>query len=238
MRWRLAFVLGGLTAIPGAGGADIIGYQIMANNVGWVDAPSYQDMLAAYPTAAMTRNEKGRTYIGCYFKADGSLTNCRTITQVPEGRGFGQASLRLASRFKGPTSFANGRPTSKAYVMIGLTFDAQVLTDGSAVLDPEWRSLPTPGELLAAFPQAARAADIPKGRATLRCRVAAAGALDSCNVISESPAGVGFGPAAISLLPRFALETWTSRGFPVVGGQVVVPVLFDKSSTQSPALPG
>ena len=66
------------------------------------------------------------------------------------------------------------------------------------IRDPTWLSQPTATELGRYYPQGAIDANL-SGVAPLQCRVTAAGSLTGCSVASESPAGAGFGRAALKL---------------------------------------
>lgn len=63
------------------------------------------------------------------------------------------------------------------------------------------------------------------GRAVISCQVSVQGALFGCSVVEESPAGAGFGAAAIALTPQFLLKPEIKDGKPVVSG-VRIPVNF------------
>lgn len=66
-----------------------------------------------------------------------------------------------------------------------------VLADRSVITNPRW-SVPPAAE----FPSSARANGIARGRVELACRPMTSGRLVDCEVLSETPAGQGFGQAA------------------------------------------
>lgn len=66
-----------------------------------------------------------------------------------------------------------------------------------------------------------------EGRATIRCTVTAKGLLQSCVVVSESPADAGFGDAALKLSRLFKMKPKTQDGAPVDGGEVTIPIVFN-----------
>lgn len=63
-----------------------------------------------------------------------------------------------------------------------------------------WAEAPTRAEVAAAAPET-------PGRALLNCRLSGEGRLRDCRLVSEEPAFVGLRSAALSLIPRFRLET-------------------------------
>lgn len=87
-----------------------------------------------------------------------------------------------------------------------------------------WLKRPTPQDLMAVWPtDALRRGQ--GGRAKIICVVTLQGALRDCRVESESPAGAGFGAAAIALTPQFLMKPATKDGKPVVS-EVGIPITF------------
>jgi protein TonB len=89
--------------------------------------------------------------------------------------------------------------------------------------------------MAASYPQAARAAGVPTGRALIACVVQASGKLSSCSVESEQPAGMGFGPSALLMTSAFALTPWTEDGLPLDGARIRVPIRFVDADVPEPA---
>ena len=93
------------------------------------------------------------------------------------------------------------------------------------ISQPQWLSRPSAEELSRAYPP--RALDLNRnGQVMLQCLVAANGGLTGCQVASETPAGFGFGAAAISLSKRFRMSPRTEDGRPVDGAVVRIPLAF------------
>lgn len=88
-----------------------------------------------------------------------------------------------------------------------------------------WKRRPTPDELLAVYPSKAFTRGEP-GKATIACRVSAQGVLHDCAVASESPAGAGFGAAALALVPQLMFNPATRNGVPVDDFIVRIPIDF------------
>lgn len=95
----------------------------------------------------------------------------------------------------------------------------------SSLATPKWVRLPNASDLERAYPPAARKAGV-EGRAIIECDVEANGTLSGCRAISESPAGYGFGAAAVSVTPKFRMRPTTADGRPVGGARVRFPVRF------------
>lgn len=66
----------------------------------WVRLPTAAEVAAAYPPAAKAKKVVGEVALACTLDADGWLRACRVASETPEGYGFGQAGLSLASAFR------------------------------------------------------------------------------------------------------------------------------------------
>lgn len=60
----------------------------------------------------------------------------------------------------------------------------------------------------------------------IRCRIRTDTRLDACRVEAETPAGMGYGPAALASAAHFRFQPPTEAGRPVEGREVVVGVEF------------
>jgi TonB family protein len=67
------------------------------------------------------------------------------------------------------------------------------------------------------------------GKATIRCVVAKDARLDACTVLSETPAGAGFGEMALRMSKEMRF-----RGPGTVGGAVEIPITFKPNAKASP----
>jgi protein TonB len=72
------------------------------------------------------------------------------------------------------------------------------------IVDPRWLSQPTAEEMSRLYPQTAIDRDL-TGDVSLMCAVVATGKLTDCKVMRETPAGAGFGQAAVKLSAYFRM---------------------------------
>ncbi len=75
------------------------------------------------------------------------------------------------------------------------------------------------------YPEKAQRMNV-NGKAILDCRIEATGNLSDCQVVSETPPGLGFGHSALCMTPLFKNSTVDKSGESLVGTRVTVPVTF------------
>jgi TonB family protein len=86
---------------------------------------------------------------------------------------------------------------------------------------------PSEEQFAAAFPDQAGPGDY-QGRVVVRCAISASAEPGGCSVISETPAGAGFGEAALGLIHKFKFRPKMAAGEAVDGGVVTVPIQFTR----------
>lgn len=110
-----------------------------------------------------------------------------------------------------------------ATTTIGAT-QGPLVTQAPRITNPRWLSRPGAREFDQYYPPRARDRG-KEGRVTLDCLVGANGAI-ACVVAHETPAGWGFGDAALKIAPYFRLAPRLEDGRATEGGQVRVDIAF------------
>lgn len=65
----------------------------------WDQRPNAQDFARAYPRRAMNAGAQGAVIMCCSVRADGTL-DCNAGFEWPRDYGFGEATMRIAERFR------------------------------------------------------------------------------------------------------------------------------------------
>ena len=89
---------------------------------------------------------------------------------------------------------------------------------------PQWVSTLDAANLTVVFPREAVAAGVSRGGGVLKCRATHEGRLAECQVISESPEGLGFGQAVLKAADFMAMNPWSMDGAPVDDAVIQVPI--------------
>lgn len=195
----------------------------------WTAAPTVADMAAAYPAKAKAEGVGGSVDLACSASRGGALVACDVLGETPRGYGFGTAARKLVQQ-----SLKVEGVAKDSEVRVPVTFSADLAKGGIVtVKTPKWAALPTVDEIQSAVPKTEGGPN--NARVTLVCDVQAGGALSGCAVDREEPAGQGFGPAILTLAPKFKVDLMSAEGMPTVGAKVRVPVRFDLKPVQQAA---
>ncbi len=196
----------------------------------WVSRPTADDVAGLYPKAAADAGVEGRATMRCKVTAAGLLADCAVTVQDPPDAGFGGAALGMAAKFQMRPMTKDGQPVNGGVVQIPIRFllpkpsDAEPPGTTPAVIRPAWARTPSAEELARAYPRRGNGAI---GDVRLRCVIAANGRFDSCDVISETPAGLGFGAAGLEVSKLFRMTSVDGDGGKVAGRAIRIPIRFD-----------
>lgn len=100
-----------------------------------------------------------------------------------------------------------------------------VAAQAAALPDPPWFKAPSFADFAAAYPEGPKAAKV-VGRVELDCPFLASGQLGKCDVLSERPAGQGFGAAARKVAQGFVGPTQLSNGRTIAGSHTNLVINF------------
>jgi TonB family protein len=208
----------------------------VATTAYWEKAPTWSDLVAANPTAGSATPVAGSVGLRCRINANGALSVCQVVSVVPKGRQFEVAAKTLAETFELANNEAYRKGMDGVLLNLGVSFPDPSQTAGERRLaKPEWKSVVTPEAVTSVFPAQALKAGLKSGRGTLDCVAKDSGALDQCKVVSEEPAGMGFGGAALSIATAMQLNPWNEQAGPVGGTLVRLPIVVKVPDGAAPA---
>ncbi|WP_082765509.1 MULTISPECIES: TonB family protein [unclassified Phenylobacterium] len=88
----------------------------------WIQRPSGADINRFYPVEAARRETEGRAVIVCGVNGEGTLVDCKVVEEAPVNFGFGEAALKLSTRFRMTPTTADGQSVAGGTVRIPLRF--------------------------------------------------------------------------------------------------------------------
>lgn len=150
-------------------------------NPDWAERPTGKDVSEFYPGRASQLGYAGQATLSCIVLADGHLSECKVVGEEPEGRGFGDATLKLSTTFRMKPQTRDGQPVSGGTIRIPVRF-----------IYPGLRLAP----LLATHPS------LRDGHADLNCRVSESLLLENCFLEALTPRDDGLRETAMKLAIR------------------------------------
>ncbi|HEY0437291.1 MAG TPA: energy transducer TonB, partial [Phenylobacterium sp.] len=94
------------------------GHRMAQPAMGWAEAPSYAQVIAAYPKKAKSEGVVGRATLDCQFTAAGRVEHCQTVVEEPKGQGFADAAKALSKTFRAPEQTGDGKSWSGVDVQL------------------------------------------------------------------------------------------------------------------------
>jgi len=91
----------------------------------WDRLPASGELASLYPQAALDQQAGARTAMTCRVQADGSLTSCALLEEIPRRFGFGRATIQAAPFFRMRSRSPDGTPTEGQNVRISLEWSAR-----------------------------------------------------------------------------------------------------------------
>ncbi len=192
----------------------------------WIEAPTYADLAAVFPPMARYQNRAGEVTLACRIGDDGRLGRCRVTGENPQGAGFVPAARTLSRRFRVATGGPDFARLRGSDTLLRFVFPLSASGPARVITQPNWAQQPQGGIPGSGYPRAALAAQVESALVILECRVGDGGRLTGCSAARETPAGYGFGEAAVALSSGFVMSLWGDDGLPTVGAMVRVPVRY------------
>lgn len=207
------------TPPPPPGGADIISGPV------WLVEPPRGDMSFAF----YARDYRSHVQLRCTVAGE-DLIACQAIEPTPHE--FLAAAATAAQAARIAPQDGDGHATEGREVAVSIAFPPMPIP---VAVDPPsappnslpltgvvWQERPTGGDFARNYPpQALR--DNVGGSALLDCLIAGDGRL-ACTVLSEEPAGRGFGTASLAVARSFRAAPQLADGTPTAGRRTRVPI--------------
>jgi protein TonB len=105
------------------------------------------------------------------------------------------------------------------------------LSGRTYVVSLQWVKAPGPADLVALYPEQAKAAGV-SGRSVVDCELAADGSLAGCLLRTETPVGYGFGDAALQAVRAFQAAPTSRSGASVAGNRIMLALSWPPTETQ------
>lgn len=153
----------------------------------------------------------------CGVRTDGHLGLCILAEPARDETGERLAirARSVAANLRLELTTPDGQPAAQNYVRIDLDFDgAADLPPDPVFHNPELLAVPTREEMSAMYPASALQAAV-TGQAEVECLAPAEiGPLENCTVMSEAPAGWGFGAQSVIAAEKVITSPFRIDGRP------------------------
>ncbi|MDE2355456.1 MAG: TonB family protein [Alphaproteobacteria bacterium] len=181
--------------------------------------PTQAQVMAAWPQRALVEHRSGKAVLKCRITEAGTAEDCGVVSEAPKGYGFGAAAISVAKVLKfQPAQGPEG--VHDSLLDVPVAFGAPNPDPGL----PRWVERPSGDDVVQVYPEAAIRAGV-SGRVVMKCAVDQTGALRDCAIVSESPAGYGFGAAALELAQKFAMTPMPDAG--PGRATITIPIQFE-----------
>jgi len=189
--------------------------------------PAPEEILRAYPRAALSRRVGGSVRLVCTVVEGGALSDCASRRALPAPE-FAAAALSLASSFRvapdlpGAAGAALGKQVGVDVLFQPPPADIPLPT----LVGVGYASQPDPADIHRFYPPHALQSD-QQGRGVVQCTAGSEGRMRDCLVVEEDPPGMGFGMAAIRLAETtVAVPLQDGAGAPTAGRTARIPIRF------------
>jgi len=204
---------------------------VVLSQVVWAQTPSRSDVAEAF--AAVSARPGDSVALVCRINVYGDLSDCNAEPGGSNADGVARAALRLARQFR-----VDLDPLGAADIYqlrVRLVVQAPAPAGPHVITSPEWIRTLSADKVQQTFPPKAADAGLKTGRAVLDCVADAHGMMAACQVLSEDPAGMDFGPAAVRVASAMGVSPWTDDGLPAEGAHVKFAVRLNRQEPAAPA---
>jgi hypothetical protein len=230
MRLQLTALAAAALACVGVPTAQAKG-PVVLSQVVWDKTPSREDVAEAFAAASARAGDK--VALVCRINFEGRLGGCDVEADAQSADNVARTARRLARQFRVDLDALG--PLELSALRVRLVIQAPDPTGPDAITSPEWIRSLSADEIQEVFPPKAADAGLKTGRAVLDCVADAHGMMTACQVSSEDPAGMDFGPAAVRVASAMGVNPWTEDGEPAEGAHVKFAVRLNRQEPAAPA---
>ncbi len=197
----------------------------------WAKAPSSADVDKAFADASARPGAK--VPLICRITFDGRLSSCDVEAGAQSAGGAARAARELARLFSVDLDPLGGANINQ--LRVRLVVRAPDPAGPHTITSPEWIRTLSADKVQEIFPPKAADAGLKTGRAVLDCVADGQGMMTACQVLSEDPAGMDFGLAAVRVASSMGVNPWTKDGEPVEGAHVKFAIRLNRQEPAAPA---